>query len=685
MAKNLLHKEQSPYLLQHANNPVHWHPWNEEAFDLAKKLNKPVFLSIGYATCHWCHVMAHESFEDETVADLMNDAFVNIKVDREERPDIDHTYMTVCQMLTGHGGWPLTIIMTPDKEPFFAATYIPKENRFERVGMLQLIPAIKHHWINEYESIQKAINSISSGYVKQKVYNPVENFDSGLIEQTIKQMSLRFDPEFGGFGTAPKFPTPHNLLFLMRHAQSNKDIETLEMVVKTLTKMRLGGIFDQVGYGFHRYSTDREWLLPHFEKMLYDQALLILAYSEAYQITKNPLFKQTVSEIVIYLKRDLLSPLGGFYSAEDADSEGEEGKFYTWSSNELRSILNEEEYTYASEALNMRDEGNFNDESTRKPTGLNIPHYTNKDFLDSEMDVQIRSKLFEHRSTRVRPQLDDKILTDWNALLISALAKAGFIFNNNEYTNLAIQGIHFIEKNLVVNDKLKHRYRNGDADIDAFADDYAFLIWAYIELYQATFDSAYLSKAISWNNEFTNQFWDNSIGGFFFTKDEKDQPFGREKIVYDGAIPSANSVSMLNLLKLSKITANPSYASKANSILKLFGEQYQKYGEQHTQALQAIQFEKNRPSEIVIAEGKSGIEVSTFLKTIKEYYLPNSVILVRPRNEMDPIFELSNFIKKQQPLDDETTVYLCENFVCKKPVTNVSELRSLITQNESLN
>ncbi|MEX2605116.1 MAG: thioredoxin domain-containing protein, partial [Gracilimonas sp.] len=362
---NKLSKEKSPYLKQHADNPVDWYPWGKKAFQKAKEENKPVFLSIGYATCHWCHVMAHESFEDPEIAELMNEAFVNVKVDREERPDIDSTYMTVCQMLTGHGGWPLTIIMTPDKEPFFAGTYIPKEARFNRIGLRQLIPGVKGMWKNEPNRVEKATAKIREGFIKS------QDFESGnfpgmeAVDFAAGQLSERFDAEHGGFGNAPKFPSPHNLMFLLRQWKLTGEDRFLEMVSETLVSMRLGGIWDHIGFGFHRYSTDREWLLPHFEKMLYDQALLMMAYSETWQATQNPLFKQTVYEIAEYVERDLLHPDGGFYSAEDADSEGEEGKFYIWELDELESVLTKNNASKFAEIFNITKEGNFEDEATK--------------------------------------------------------------------------------------------------------------------------------------------------------------------------------------------------------------------------------------------------------------------------------------------------------------------------------
>ncbi len=678
--QNLLHKEQSPYLLQHAENPVHWHAWNEEAFQKAKNENKPVFLSIGYATCHWCHVMAHESFEDEEIAGLMNDAFVNIKVDREERPDIDNTYMTVCQMVTGHGGWPLTIIMTPDKKPFFAATYIPKDSHFERIGMRQLIPAIEHHWKNEYSSIEKAVESISEGYKLQQQFVKTDQLGSEVINRAVDDFRTHYDEEYGGFGSAPKFPTPHNLSFLLRHAFLNKDEETLHMVTKTLKMMRFGGLFDQIGYGFHRYSTDQEWILPHFEKMLYDQALLMRAYTDAYQYTGELLFKQTVYEISEYVQRDLYNGDGGYYSAEDADSEGVEGKFYTWTYEELKEILSPAEFAIFMDEYHIRKEGNFKDESTRKLNGTNILYLKSPDFLMDPRLLEIREKLQKHRGNRVRPLLDDKILTDWNALMISAYARAAFVFDDDSFLKLARKGISFIENHLVSNSRLLHRYRNGEAGIQAFADDYAFLIQALIECYESTFESEYLTKAIFWKNEFIKQLWDEDEGAFFFSRVTDSDSMGSQKLIYDGAIPSANSVAMLNLLKLHKFTGNADYANRADEMIKLFGSNLSKHGSHHAQAMQALQFSLRPSQEIVLAEADKGEDIKAFVDEIRKRYLPNAIVMRHPAEGYDLIYEFSDFIKQKKPRNNQTTAFVCEDFSCKHPVNTSADFSRILDQ-----
>ena len=670
---NKLTKEKSPYLLQHQDNPVDWYPWGDEAFSKARRENKPVFLSIGYATCHWCHVMAHESFEDEQIAGLLNDAFINVKVDREERPDIDSMYMTVCQMLNGHGGWPLTIVLTPDKEPFFAATYIPKEARYGRIGLRQLIPGIQGMWTHEPEKIKKAVESIKEGFGKSQHFESGDFPGTEAVDYAAEQLAMRFDDEFGGFGSAPKFPSPHNLMFLLRHWKKNGEQRFLDAVTETLTAMRLGGIWDHVGFGFHRYSTDREWLLPHFEKMLYDQALLMMAYTEAWQIIENPLFKRTVFEIAEYVSRELVSQEGVFYSAEDADSEGEEGKFYVWDVSEIDSILDKEEASFFKTHFNLKAEGNFEDEATKQLTGQNIPHL-NKELSEEESErwAQIRAKIFEAREQRTRPQLDDKSLTDWNALMIAALAKAGAAFQETKFTQQAERAFAFIEQNLMHEERLFHRYKDGEVAIESFSDDYAFLSWAGIELYEATFKSRYLELALQWNQRLLDVFWDDENGGFFFSVNDADQPLGRQKQIYDGAVPSSNSVAFLNLIRLGRFTGNTELEEKANQLGKCFSSDLIRSGSSSTMSMMALQFLFNDPKEVIIAEGKNG--ASEFIKHFQTNFDPFRVLLFNTIKKDETLLEMAPYLENQPALNNKTTLYICRNYSCEKPVFEILDL-----------
>lgn len=676
---NRLQHEKSPYLLQHKNNPVDWFPWGDEAFEKAKSENKPIFLSIGYATCHWCHVMEHESFEDEEIAKLMNENFINIKVDREERPDIDSTYMTVCQMVTGQGGWPLTIIMTPEKKPFFAGTYIPKDARFQRIGLRQLIPGIAGMWKYEPEKVQKAIKSIQEGF------NRSLEFESGMfpglesVDYAAEQLASRYDSEFGGFGTAPKFPSAHNLNFLLRQWYATGENRFKEAVEHTLIKMRLGGIWDHVGHGFHRYSTDREWLLPHFEKMLYDQALLMFAYTEGWQVTQNPLFKQTVYEIADYVERKLTDITGSFYSAEDADTEREEGKFYIWSTNEIGEILSHEEAAFFKSAFNFYEEGNFEDEATKQSTGQNIPHL--RAVLSDEEQIKfqtIRKKLLSQREKRTAPLLDDKILTDWNALMISALAKAGQVFGENKFIESAQKAFQFIDHKMMVDETLYHRFKEHGTSIQAFADDYAFLIWSTLELYETTFDPDYLKKATTLSMKFISDFWDEENGGFFLTHHNSEELLGKQKQIYDGAIPSSNSVAMLSFIKLSRLTGNTKFEDLANSIGEYFSTDLIRSGSSITHGLQAVQYLNNNPNElIIVTDAILEIELKSKLA---EIFSPFKVIVLKQKDDKE-IEDLVPFTSEMSAINKMTTFYYCSNFVCKKPFNDIIELQKLLKSN----
>ncbi len=684
--QNKLINSSSPYLLQHAGNPVNWFPWGDEAFEKAKKEDKPVFLSIGYSTCHWCHVMAHESFEDEEIAGLMNEAFINVKVDREERPDIDNTYMLVCQMLTGSGGWPLNVWLTPHKKPFYAATYIPKTGRHGQPGLRTLIPRISEFWQNEREQVEKSTDEIAEAFQKSVKLESGDYLGTDILDEAYRQYTSRFDNEYGGFGSAPKFPSPHNLMLLLRHAKQNKDSNALPMFEKTLTQMRLGGLFDHIGFGFHRYSTDQKWLVPHFEKMLYDQAMLLMAYTEAWLFTKNELFKQTAEEIFEYLNRKMHDENGGFYSAEDADSEGEEGKFYVWDINEIREALPEDEAELFINVFNFSEEGNYSDEATGGPTGKNIPHLSKSAAeLAKEYDLSvssfknkidnIRKKLLKKRQKRVHPLLDDKILTDWNGLIIAALAKAGRAFQNDKYIETAEQCYEFVS-NRKVDDKgnLNHRFRKGDLDGKAFADDYSFLIWGLIELYEATFETKYLKQAVELNKKFIENFWDEEEGGFYTTENGSEELLGRKKELYDGALPSANSAAMLNLLRLGRMTGNTDLEDMTDKMNRLFSHQIKKAPTGFGFALQSISFAAHS-KEIIIVGHKQTDVTKEMVAVLHERFLPNAVVLLKePADEK--ITKIAPFLKNFEMKDGKTTAYVCENYSCEKPVSLISKLKT---------
>ena len=672
---NRLAKESSPYLLQHKNNPVDWYPWGDEAFQKATELNRPIFLSIGYSTCHWCHVMEEESFEDEQVAQLLNDNFISIKVDREERPEIDHLYMTVCQAMTGKGGWPLTIIMTPDKYPFFAGTYFPKKGRMGRPGMIELLPAIADAWVNKKGELIQSANQIKKYLIDSNNKKMGDQLNQTILTNTNSQFINRYDKTHGGFGVKPKFPSPHNLIYLLRYHNMSGDKTSLLMVEKTLQEMRLGGIFDHVGFGFHRYSTDREWILPHFEKMLYDQAMLTLAFTEAYQITNNQLYKDTAEEILHYVQRDMTDKRGGFYSAEDADSEGEEGLFYLWTIEEIKNILNNEESELLINTYGLDLEGNYKDEATGKKTEKNIL-YLKKSISNAKSKNRlndISKKLYVAREKRIHPLKDDKILTDWNGLMIAAFAKAGDVFNSDDYIQQAEKSAQFILKNLTDNNgRLLKRYRNGNAGLDAHLDDYAFFIWGLLELYEATFNVTYLTEAIQLSNIMVEEFWDINNGGFFLGSENSEKLIVRAKTGYDGAMPSGNSVAAMNCSKLNRITGETKWAEISDKIFMTFSNEIQKTPSGYASMVNAFLFNVDSPKEIVIVGSSKDDKTKKAIEKIKSEYVPSKVIIFKDTDDkLNKLSPLAKWTVTQETIDEKTTFYICQDFACKIPTTDL--------------
>jgi len=693
---NRLIHEKSPYLLQHAYNPVDWYPWCGEAFDKARTENKPVFLSVGYSTCHWCHVMAHESFEDPGIGRLLNEVFVCIKVDREERPDIDKVYMNACQMMTGAGGWPLTIVMTPDRKPFFAATYIPKESRFGRIGLLEMIPRIKEIWKERYYDILKSADEIVSSMQQKTSEIKGEALTKDIIREAYEGLAALYDEKYGGFGQAPKFPTPHQLLFLMRYWKWNDETKALEMVVKTLQAMRCGGIYDHVGFGFHRYSTDERWLVPHFEKMLYDQAMLAMAYTEAYQATGDEFFKRTACEIFAYVLRDMKSRSGAFYSAEDADSEGEEGKFYFWTEDEIRGLLGPSEAELVMKVFQVDKAGNFVEQLTAERTGHNILHIKkpahelapslgiSEESLRHRLSAA-RLSLFSARDKRVRPYKDDKILTDWNGLIIAALAKGAQVFMDKVYLKAAQKAVKFILNNMrELDGRLYHRHREGESAIMANLDDYAFLIWGLIECYEASYDASFINTALRLQEDLTKHFWDNENGGYYFTPDDGEDLIVREKETYDGAIPSGNSVAMLNLVRLSRLTGNAKLEGQAVDISRALAGSVGRMPMGHTQFMMALGFLIYPSYEIVVAGRPKADDTERILHALRKLFLPNAVVLLcSPEDESSDIASIAPFTKDLKPVKNMATAYVCTNFACHSPTTDVTEmLRLLDSQKE---
>ncbi|MEE9165951.1 MAG: thioredoxin domain-containing protein [Candidatus Neomarinimicrobiota bacterium] len=684
---NRLAEEKSPYLLQHADNPVDWYPWGEEAFEAAEREDKPIFLSIGYSTCHWCHVMEHESFQDSATAALMNEYFISIKVDREERPDIDNIYMTVCQTMTGRGGWPLTILMTPDKKPFFAGTYFPRETRFNQMGMKELIPKIGDIWRNDRGRLADRAESFVDE-LKRRI-SPVgtDLLDEEILNEAFTRFSQRFDEDRGGFQGRTKFPTAHNLSFLLRYWKRTGDSRALHMVEKTLKEMRWGGIYDHVGFGFHRYATDPEWLVPHFEKMLYDQAMNAIAYLEAYQATGKEAYANTARETFAYVLRDMTSPEGGFYSAEDADSEGEEGKFYLWTLDEIESILGHRESSMIAEIYNISENGNFREEASGQKRGKNIVHLQGSTadlaaeygLSESELRNRLnaaRENLFQAREKRVHPFKDDKILTDWNGLMIAALAKGGRILGNDEYAHAARSAADFILDVLKTSEGyLLKRYRDGVASLPAHLEDYAFMVWGLLELYETTFEVSYLQQAVELTDTMIALFWDEEEGGFFFTSRNGEELIVRTKEVFDGAIPSGNSVAALDLLRIGRITGRSDLEEKAAAIGKVFSSQVKRYPPGHSQLLLSVDFGLGPSYEIVIVGDLDGDDTARMLQVVRAQFLPNKVVLLKSSNGSGTqLAKLAPFTETQVAVNGNATAYVCQNYTCDSPTTDPDEM-----------
>ncbi len=682
---NRLAYEKSPYLLQHADNPVDWYPWGDEAFRKAKEQDKPIFLSIGYATCHWCHVMAHESFEDVAIAGLLNKHFISIKVDREERPDIDNIYMTVCQALTGRGGWPLSIFMTPEAKPFYAGTYFPKTGRMGVPGLMDILSHIASLWEKERTSLISDSEKITD-LIRPKPDSKKSSHSLGddTLKMGYENLKDSFDSINGGFGSQPKFPTPHQLTFLLRWHKRDPDSDALKMVEKTLEAMRSGGIFDQIGFGFHRYSVDAKWLVPHFEKMLYDQALLAMAYTEAFQVTGKDNFLETAKEIFTYVLRDMAAPEGGFYSAEDADSEGKEGLFYIWTPKEVERHLGKDPGELICRFYGITEEGNFED-------GDSIAHVpvSHKRFAESEgislpeLETTLesaREKLFSVRKQRIHPLKDDKILTSWNGLMIAAFAKGYQVFGDRAYADAAKGAAGFILKKLKTKDgRLLRRYRQGDAAYPGYLDDYAFMVWGLIELYEATFEVAWLEEAVLLNKSMMDIYWDIKDGGLFFTGEGNETLIMRSKEIYDGAIPSGNSVAALNLLRLGRMTGNVDLEQKAEQLINTFAGQVTSYPAGYTQLLAALDFVIGPGKEVVIA-GDTGTEATqSMVRTIQNKFLPNKVVLLKHQGaEGKRLANLSPFVEAMGPVNRKPTVYICEQYTCKSPISDISELEKVL-------
>lgn len=661
---NRLIHEKSPYLLQHAHNPVDWVPWGDAAFAKAKLEDKPIFLSIGYSTCHWCHVMERESFEQQEVADILNRHFVSIKVDREERPDVDQVYMTVCQAMTGSGGWPLTCILTPEGEPFFAGTYLPRHRRGGMMGLVDLLQRVASLWKESREDLIESGRQIAEWLQTEHDSEPGTISDD-VFDEAFDAFANVFDESYGGFGRAPKFPTPHHLMFLLRYHHAFGEARALTMVGKTLDAMASGGIYDQIGFGFSRYSTDREWLVPHFEKMLYDNALLLQIYLEAYQATGEPFYARIAGEIIEYVQRDMTGPEGAFYSAEDADSQGEEGLFYTWTKSEIEALLDERAPEYCG-VYDISKNGNFE--------GRNIPNLIGYEgFKDVRPSFENeRGKLFEARSKRVRPALDDKVLTGWNGLMIAGLARAARVLENRDYYDAAARAARFILEKLVREDgRLLARYRDGEARYPAYSPDYAYFISGLLELYEAGFEPGFLEAALGLNRDLIKLFWDETKGGLYYTGSDAEALLTRPKETDDGAIPSDNAVAALNWIRLSRLTGDPDHEMRAERSFRAFANPVMNQPTAHAFWLCALITARQPGREVVVVGQPDDGVVQALLADLNRRFDPFTTVLLKGMDDAGAIVNLAPFTASMTPVEGKAAVYICKGNACQAPVTDL--------------
>jgi uncharacterized protein YyaL (SSP411 family) len=676
--QNRLAAEKSPYLLQHAHNPVDWYPWGEEAFAKARRENKPIFLSIGYSTCHWCHVMERESFENEAIAELVNRWFVPIKVDREERPDIDRIYMNYVQATTGGGGWPMSVWLTPDLKPFVGGTYFPPDNRYGRAGFPVVLERIAHAWQDDRAKILDSSANIMQQLRSQSEASArgADRVDTAILDSAFNQFRRSFDSKLGGFGTAPKFPRPSVHNFLLRYWKRTGNDEARDMAVETLIAMEKGGMNDQLGGGFHRYSVDEYWFVPHFEKMLYDQAQLVISYLEAFQITGEPTLARAARRTLDYVMRDMTAPEGAFYSAEDADSaidparpsEKSEGFFYIWSMQEVVQLLGEERAREFANAYGMEPDGNVDNDPHHEFTGRNILYQAHAP-ADPASLAESERILFEARNKRPRPHLDDKILTAWNGLMISAFAKAAAILDAPQYARAARDAADFLLSTMRQEDgTLLRRYRNGDAAIPAMLDDYAFFAQALLDLYEATFEFRYLGEAIGITGK-QRELLEDEAGGFFASAHEDTSRLMRIKDDYDGAEPSGNSVALMNLLRLYGITGGREFGASARKLIAAFQRRLAAAPFGMPQMLAACEFDIAPPREIVVA----GEQRNGMVRMLWTKFDPNRILL-----RAGP--ELSRWQPAIAAMNSsgDTAIYICENFACQKPARTEQDLAGLL-------
>ena len=679
---NRLINETSPYLLQHAHNPVDWHAWGGEAFEKARAENKPILLSIGYSACHWCHVMEHESFENEEIARLMNENFINIKVDREERPDLDQIYMNAVQMLTGHGGWPMTVFLTPEGVPFYGGTYFPPVDRYNMPGFPRVLIGIAEAYREKPDDVTRTSAEMLGELRRMGVARESGNaLTPELLDEAYRGMARSYDSVNGGFGSAPKFPPSMTLEFFLRTYHRVGNAEALQMVLHTCRKMAEGGMYDQLGGGFHRYSTDARWLVPHFEKMLYDNALLSRLYLHVYQATGEDFYRRIAVETFDYVVREMTDERGGFYSTQDADSEGHEGKFFVWTVNEIKEILGEKDGKLFCAFYDVTEDGNFEGQNI-----LNVRRSAEAVAKDENVTVERlrealergREKLFEAREKRIKPGRDEKILTAWNGMMLASFAEASAILDRADYREAARRNAQFLLENMRRDGLLLRTYKDGQAKLNGYLEDYACLTDGLISLYEATGELRWLKEVQAITDKMIEEFWDEESGGFFFTGKSHEELIVRSKDYFDNATPSGNSVAAETLLRLSILLGNESYSRKAVTIFRLTGDYFKRAPSAFGRALCAVDFYLSTPKEIVIIGQMADAATESLLREVWKPYLPNKVVAQAAQDDKEAA-ELIPLLRDRPMLEGQSTAYVCENFTCQQPVTTPAELSKAVT------
>jgi uncharacterized protein YyaL (SSP411 family) len=675
---NRLIHESSPYLRQHAHNPVDWYPWGAEAFDRARREQKPILLSVGYSACHWCHVMEHESFENPAIAKLMNDNFVSIKVDREERPDVDHIYMNAVQMLTGRGGWPMTVFLTPDGKPFYGGTYFPPEDRHGMPGFPRLLLSIAQAYRDKADDVQRTVGQIMERLQQLESPRAGDLPGADVVGSSAAQLARAYDAEYGGIGQAPKFPNTGVLDLFLRAAHQGGGERYSEMTLFTLRRMAQGGIYDQLGGGFHRYSVDQRWLVPHFEKMLYDNAQLVPVYLAAHQVTGDPFFATIARQTLDYVVREMRDPSGGFYSTQDADSEGEEGRFFLWDEREVMQRLGDEIGELACRYWDVTEAGNFEHRNILHVT-LELEQLAKlfgRDLAAVQAQLeQARAMLFAAREQRIKPGLDSKVLTAWNGLMISAFAKAAELFDDDMYRRVAVDAVAFVERELQRGERLLSTWKDGVAKLNGHLDDYAFFAAALLDVFEATQLRRYLEAATRRVDTMIAHFWDADAGGFFFTSDDHEALIVRSKPSFDGSVPSGNSIAAHTLLRLYHYTGNSAYLERAEAVLCLFADAMRSQPFGFANMLAAVDLHADGARELAVVGEASSAQTAALLQRIRATYIPNRTLMVLDPRDPAPRPPL---LEGKQQIGGQPTVYVCHRMTCSPPATTWEEIAPLL-------